>query len=173
MLSAKKLFLSALILSIFGLSSLAPVSQASNYSDQMVGEMITATNLERTALGLEPLKVDATLNQVAELKVQDMVKNGYFAHISPAGVSPWHWFAVAGYDYRYAGENLAVNFTDYKNILPSWMKSPSHKANIVDPHYTAVGMATMEGVYKGKTVVFVAQEFGKPQLVNSVDKSAN
>lgn len=75
--------------------------------------------------------------------------------------------------FWHAGENLAVNFTDYKNIPPSWMKSPSHKANIVDPNYTAVGMATMEGVYKGKTVVFVAQEFGKPQLVNSVDKSAN
>ncbi len=129
----------------------------------MVEEIVLATNTERATLGLSQLKVNSVLNKVAELKVQDMVKNGYFAHVSPTGISPWSWFSLAGYDYRYAGENLAVNFKDYKNIVPSWMKSPSHKANIVDAHYTEIGIAIMEGIYKGKTVVFVTQEFGKPQ----------
>ncbi len=163
MLSTKKLFLGVLVLSLIGSFSLSSTARAINYSSGMLEEIVLATNTERIALGLKPLKVNLTLNKVAELKVQDMVKNSYFAHVSPTGVSPWHWFVVAGYDYRYAGENLAVNFKNYQNILPSWMKSPSHRANIVDPHYTEIGMATMEGVYNGKTVVFVAQEFGKPQ----------
>jgi len=163
MLSKKQLFLSVCILSLIGSFVCGLNTKAINYSSEMAGEMITATNTERIALGLKPLVVNITLNKVAELKVQDMVKNGYFAHVSPTGVTPWSFFKTAGYDYRYAGENLAVNFKNYQNILPAWMKSPSHKANIADPHYTEIGMATMEGIYNGKTVVFVAQEFGKPQ----------
>ena len=163
MLSKKQLLLSVCILTLIGSFAFGLNTKAVNYSSEVTEEMITATNAERIALGLKPLVVNVTLNEVAELKVQDMVKNGYFAHVSPTGVTPWSFFKIAGYNYRYAGENLAANFKNYQNILPAWMKSPSHKSNIVDPHYTEIGMATMEGTYQGKTVVFVAQEFGKPQ----------
>ena len=49
------------------------------------------------------------LQEAAEKKAQDMIENNYFAHTSPQGKTPWHWVEESGYDYRYAGENLAIN----------------------------------------------------------------
>jgi hypothetical protein len=45
------------------------------------------------------------------------------------------------------------------------MHSPAHRANIMNGNYTEIGIATAHGVYKGREVVFVVQEFGRPSLV--------
>src|SRR6185436_7850636 len=101
-----------------------------------------------------------TLNKAAMAKAQDMVKNGYFAHESPQGISPWYWFKQAGYVYKYAGENLAVGFVDSKTVYDAWFNSPSHKANLLNKNYTQVGTAIVSG-FDGNSIV-VVQEFGRP-----------
>jgi hypothetical protein len=91
-----------------------------------------------------------------------MAANEYFAHYSPDGVSPWHWFNRAGYVYAHAGENLAIHFTDSTEVVEAWMKSPAHRANIVDSKYTEIGVGTAKGTYEGYDTVFVVQLFGTP-----------
>jgi hypothetical protein len=89
-----------------------------------------------------------------------MAEREYFAHYSPDGVSPWHWFDKAGYDYLHAGENLAVHFTESDAVVDAWMDSPTHRANIMNGLYTEIGVGTARGEYKGYPTLFVVQLFG-------------
>ena len=128
--------------------------------------LIDQTNGERSMEHIGILTPSAKLEEVAKLKAEDMATNGYFAHISPDGKrDSWYWFKKVGYDYAAAGENLAVNFTDSKDVTEAWMHSPSHRANILGENYTEIGIATARGLYKGKEAIFVVQMFGRPSFI--------
>ncbi len=123
------------------------------------------TNDQRTANNASPLAENALLKAAAEQKAKDMATRGYFAHNTPEGYLPWYWLQKVGYQYDHAGENLAVNFTDSKDVVDAWMKSPTHRENIVKPIYTETGIGLASGVYEGRPAIFVAQFFGTPKAV--------
>ncbi len=125
--------------------------------------LVDLTNKDRIDAGYPGLSVSPVLEKAAAMKANDMVSKGYFAHTSPEGLTPWTWFDQAGYKYLYAGENLAVGFDDSEAVNEGWLNSPTHKANIINSHFTEVGIATAEGFYKGKKTTFVVQLFGAPQ----------
>lgn len=134
-------------------------------SDWLVGSVLPAvvvdlTNRERSSASLSPLQRSSVLDEAARLKAEDMAANSYFAHYSPTGVSPWHWFALANYPFVHAGENLAVHFNDSGKVVDAWMKSPKHKENIVNGKYQEIGVGTARGTYDGHDTVFVVQLFG-------------
>lgn len=120
------------------------------------------TNEERQSQNLATLTTNPTLSKAAEMKAEDMATKGYFAHTSPEGKTPWYWLDLVGYKYQYAGENLAIDFTDSKDVTNAWMNSPSHRANIVKDKYTEVGTGMATGIYEGKETVFVAQVYANP-----------
>lgn len=124
--------------------------------------LASLTNEERQAQNLNTLDINPILNKAAEMKATDMATKGYFAHTSPEGKTPWYWLEQVGYDYQYAGENLAINFTDSKDVTVAWMASPTHRANIVKGNYTEVGTGIATGLYEGKETVFVAQVYANP-----------
>ena len=126
-------------------------------------KVISQTNAKRVALGLPPLKESRLLDQAAYLKAQDMFKKQYWAHVSPEGVEPWSFFKQAGYEYRYAGENLAKDFATTENMILAWMKSPKHRENIANPHYTQIGVAVKNGILDGVETTLVVQLFGAPR----------
>jgi hypothetical protein len=133
-------------------------------SDWMVSSILPAvivdlTNEKRTHESLTALRHNELLDRAAQLKAEDMAQNGYFAHYSPTGVTPWHWFDAVGYNYVNAGENLAVRFTDSSDVIEGWMNSPTHRANIMDGKYTEIGVGTARGEYKGTPTIFVVQLF--------------
>ena len=117
-------------------------------------------NLDRQNFSLSNLTVNPLLQKAAELKAEDMVSKGYFAHVSPDGKKPWYWFSQAGYNFVYAGENLAINFTDSSAVNDAWMNSPDHRQNILNPHYTEIGVAVVNGFYNGAETTFVVEMFG-------------
>lgn len=127
--------------------------------------LVEQTNDERKVENLGSLTVNEKLIQAAQMKADDMATRGYFSHIAPDGKNPWYWFKQVGYNYAAAGENLAVNFTDSKDVTEAWMHSPSHRSNIMGENYTEIGIATAHGTYKGKDAIFVVQMFGRPSLV--------
>ena len=124
--------------------------------------LVQLTNQDRTALGMKPLSISPVLEQAAKLKAQDMVANNYFAHTSPTGSTPWYWFGKAGYKFLYAGENLAVNFSESSDVQNAWLNSPTHRANVLNPNFTEIGIATAQGQYKGNQTLFVVELFGMP-----------
>ena len=127
--------------------------------------LVDETNQSRIDKQLSRLTPNPLLEKAAQLKANDMAAKGYFAHDTPDGKTPWYWFDQAGYNYAAAGENLAVNFTDSKDVTDAWLASPAHRANIMNGNYSEIGIATAEGIYKGKAVIFVVEEFGRPSLI--------
>lgn len=124
--------------------------------------LVDLANDDREDEGFPALSISPVLEEAAQLKANDMAEKGYFAHTSPEGLAPWYWLDEAGYRYFAAGENLAVNFSDSKNVEEAWMDSPSHRANILSNNFTEIGIATARGEYKGRETVFVVQMFGRP-----------
>jgi len=90
-----------------------------------------------------------------------MAANSYFAHTSPSGVTPWDWFEKVGYQFSYAGENLAVDFSNSQDVTNAWMNSPEHRSNIMNSNFTQIGMATAQGTLNGQPATFVAEEFAR------------
>jgi uncharacterized protein YkwD len=125
-------------------------------------DLLNVTNQERQKAGLSSLVSDAQLSKAAFMKAQDMFKNQYWAHTSPDGVTPWQWFGKAGYNYAYAGENLAKDFGSASAVMTAWMSSPEHRANILSNHYTQVGFAVVDGTLNGSPTVLVVALYGEP-----------
>ncbi|MEI6494922.1 MAG: CAP domain-containing protein, partial [bacterium] len=126
------------------------------------GSLVDLANADRAAERMTPLKQNRLLSRAAQLKAEDMARRGYFSHKSPEGLDPWVWFKKVGYNFLYAGENLAVNFYDSSDVQRAWMNSPTHRENILKNEYTEIGIGIAKGFYNGRETVFVVQFFGKP-----------
>ena len=105
-----------------------------------IDNLVTLTNSERATYQETPLVEDARLDKSARVKACDLYHNHYFSHTDKQGRLPWHLFIESGYIYKAAGENLAINFTSDGDLINAWMASPTHKANIINPKYTEIGI---------------------------------
>lgn len=124
-------------------------------------DLLLLTNEDRSHAGLPVLQLNSQLSQAAEAKAQDMFAKDYWAHFAPDGTSPWDFIHAAGYNYVYAGENLARGFTTAQDTENAWLNSPEHRANIMSTHYTDVGFAVERGRLPGDAdTVLVVEMFG-------------
>jgi hypothetical protein len=151
--------------SVFVFDLVARQSAFTFLSAVLPGEVIALTNTERAQNNAGALAENPLLTQAAQAKAEDMAAKGYFAHVGPDGTEPWVWIRSAGYTYQYAGENLAVKFTDSREVVSAWMASPTHRANIVKPQYTEIGIGIAEGSFRGEPATFIVQYFGTPRGV--------
>jgi hypothetical protein len=141
------------------------------FADITKAALVSLTNSEREALGVQPLKENSELDRAALLKAQDILANDYFSHYSPTGTSPWYWFGQAGYNYDFAGENLAIGFLDSEEVSQAWMLSPSHRANVLSSNYEEIGIAVVKGEFQGGETTVVVQLFGSPKTVRAPVKA--
>jgi uncharacterized protein YkwD len=109
-------------------------------------------NRERASHGAPPLADDAPLDVVASAHSREMVERDYFDHVSPSGLTAAERILSAGdgstvglpgrgHRFRLA-ENIATaggRLATPANIVASWMRSPAHRANILDPGLRASG----------------------------------
>ncbi len=162
--NTRKIIILVLLLEAF--TFLLPTLSHINVTGQMAAVLPSVlanlTNSERESQNKSILVVNPLLNQAAEMKAKDMAQNGYFAHTSPEGKTPWYWLHLVGYEYQYAGENLAINFNDSEDVTKAWIASPTHEANLVKENYTEVGTGIASGIYEGKDTIFVAQVYANP-----------
>ncbi|KKR10479.1 MAG: hypothetical protein UT37_C0001G0034 [Parcubacteria group bacterium GW2011_GWA2_39_18] len=126
------------------------------------GSLVKLTNEARGENGLLDLSWNESLAKAAQLKAEDMLSKNYFAHDSPQGTAPWYWIQKAGYKYHFAGENLAMNFTGSQSVSDAWLKSPSHRANILNSNYSEIGIAVKSGKINGKETTVVVEFFASP-----------
>jgi len=132
-----------------------PTVTPAGQSEITVYDLLTQINAVRIKAGAAPLSLNEKLNTSAGFKAADMITNNYWAHTSPAGVEPWHWFTAAGYPYRFAGEVLAMNYDDAAAVVSAWLASPSHRADILNPAFREVGFAVAHGRLNGADVVLI------------------
>ncbi len=119
-------------------------------------EVVTLVNAERTKRGLKPLAIDSKLCEIARLKSQDMITNKYFSHQSPTYGSPFDMMKKFGVSYRTAGENIAAGYSTAQAVFDGWMNSSGHRANILNPAYTKIGVGLAKGGNYGS---YWTQEF--------------
>lgn len=125
--------------------------------------ILELSNQDRIKLGLAPLHFDARLQKAAAAKAQDILKNDYFAHISPTGALPWDFVRNAGFNYSFAGENLAINYTSPYELVNDFLASPSHRENLLSPFFSDIGIAVISGNYNGAPATITVQIFGTPR----------
>ncbi len=123
-------------------------------------EVITLTNQKRAESGLASLTYSQSLTNAARAKGEHMLAYDYWAHIAPDGTEPWKFFTDSGYSYKYAGENLARDFSNPESAVNAWMASPTHKENLLSPKYSEIGIAVVEGDLSGVDTTIIVQLFG-------------
>ncbi|MER6157021.1 CAP domain-containing protein [Streptomyces sp. NPDC001868] len=120
-------------------------------------EVIALTNTERAGAGLPPLSPDPHLTVAAQAHSADMVARAFYAHTSPDGGEPWHRAAAAGSTRRSIGENIACGQRSAAEVVRGWMNSPGHRANILKPGFTHIGIGFVGG---GAAGTYWTQLFG-------------
>lgn len=129
--------------------------------------VIELTNKEREKKGLPPVTENEALDKAAEAKAANMFSENYWAHFAPSGKTPWDFILGAGYNFTYAGENLAKNFYKSDDVVEAWMASKTHRDNLLNPNYRDIGIAVVEGMLNGQKTTLVIQEFGTTENVAS------
>ncbi|MFF5979050.1 CAP domain-containing protein [Streptomyces olindensis] len=115
------------------------------------------TNRERARAGLPPLAVDPLLTAAAQAHSADMVARAFYAHTAPDGSRPWDRAAAAGSTRRSIGENIACGQRSPAEVVEGWMNSPGHRANILKPGFTHIGIGFAGG---GRAGTYWTQLFG-------------
>jgi uncharacterized protein YkwD len=130
---------------------------------------ICLLNAERTERGLRPLKVNRRLARAATGHAGDMVRRDYFSHDSLSGASFVTRIRRTGYlsgrRAWFVGENLAWGSGDRSSpsaIVDAWMKSPGHRANILQRRFREIGLGLVTGapVHAPAPAATYATDFG-------------
>lgn len=128
--------------------------------DALVAEIIRSVNGEREKLGLAPLTRSAELCRLADQHAERMIAGDFFSHTDPfSGANLAARARKRGYAFFKVGENLGAIQRDPADVMKDWMESPSHRANILDPDFTEIGVSVRDGGRYGR---YWVQEFGRP-----------
>jgi hypothetical protein len=135
--------------------------------DAQRAAIIEETNKIRIKLGEEALDQNVQLHDSASLKAMDMKQFSYFGHESPSGDRVGDIVKMSGYEFLYAGENLAIGYGTADHVVEAWRKSATHYANLVYPFFVDIGIGASVGVKDGVPVPYFVQHFGTPKSANS------
>jgi uncharacterized protein YkwD len=114
--------------------------------------VLCLVNRERTRRGEASLRLNGRLGRAAQQHSESMASGGYVSHFGPRGQSPLARIRATGYLARHGsfaiGENIAwgtLGLSTPRAIVAAWMRSPEHRANILDARFraSAVGVAVL------------------------------
>jgi hypothetical protein len=106
-------------------------------------QIFQLTNQARAENGLGQLTWDASLAYAAKAHVELMVKNQILAHQYPGEADLTTRAGQAGAHFQAIAENIAQG-PSAEAVAREWMKSAPHRANILDPKMTSLGVAAIE-----------------------------
>jgi uncharacterized protein YkwD len=131
---------------VFALSLLTPTAFAARRTSGELN-LLQAMNAARSAHGLRPFHLDGTLRTAARSHSISMLRGNYFAHGNfGARMAEFHVRGPA------AGENLAWGSGTYgtaQTIVQEWLASPEHRANLLRPGFSRIGIGIVHGSFQG------------------------
>ena len=137
--------------------------------DEMASEVIRLTNIERVKAGLSPLQHHAGLQRAAMVRAEEITRK--FSHTRPDGTDS----STALYENGVScscGENIAAGQKTPEAVVRAWMNSPGHKAAILDPDATHIGVGVCKSPITGQWLW--VQDFSyNPDAKGSVIFDAN
>lgn len=133
-------------------------SQQPSVNKSIEQQVLDLVNKERTANGLNALTLNVEVSKVAQMKSEDMRDKNYFSHTSPTYGSPFEMLKKFNVKYTYAGENIAKGQKTPEAVVNAWMNSEGHRANILNPNYTQMGIGyALKGSTPYWTQMFIKQ----------------
>jgi uncharacterized protein YkwD len=128
-------------------AALAGPATVSSQTASTAAGVLQAVNASRAAHGLGRLRLDAALGRAARSHSLDMLRRNYFSH------GDFHGRMVA---FRIrggvAGENLAWGsgwYGEARTIIAEWLASPEHRANLLRPGFSRIGIGLARGTFQG------------------------
>lgn len=115
-------------------------------------------NAERVKTGLAALTFDPELAAVALKHSEDMRANDFVAHVSPASGTSEERLLRAGIITDRAAENVGKGY-DPDEIHEGFMNSPGHRAAILHPDMTHVGIGVAQKKELDQTTYLVTELF--------------
>lgn len=124
-------------------------------------EVLRLVNIERANVGVAPLVLDEALCNAANMRAIEMDCTGVFGHKRPNDNSCFEVYDICNVEWQSAcGENIAGGQATPEEVMKSWLGSAGHKANILSPEYTKMGLGySNSGCGAGSYSHYWAQEF--------------
>lgn len=123
-------------------------------------EVLRLVNIERANAGVAPLVLDEALCNAANMRAIEMDCTGVFGHKRPNDHSCFEVYDICNVEWWNAcGENIAAGQATPEDVMKSWLGSSGHKANILSPEYTKMGLGYSVGLSNGQYRGYWAQEF--------------
>lgn len=116
----------------------APATTVLNgyYCPDFETEVVRLVNIEREAIGVGPVTMNASLRSSAAVRAIEIIEK--FSHERPDGT---RWVTAIKINYACAGENLAAGQRTPANVVNAWMNSEGHRKNLLNPKYSEIGVA--------------------------------
>lgn len=103
-------------------------------------ELLDTINTERERQGFVPLAVDPLLQQASRIRVHESIVR--FSHNRPDTTAWKTVFDQMGIHAQERAENLAQDAESPREAFYAWMKSKSHRENMLNPDYTHIGLSS-------------------------------
>lgn len=142
----RRTHIALLFTTFFLLVGAAPATAASLTTAET--SLLAEINRTRAAHGLVPLRTDWKLQRAARAHSADMIRRGYFGH--GAFAQRLKRFGVRA---PRTGENLAWaagSRSEARSVVGMWLRSPSHRANLLRPGFRRIGVAAPRGTFSGR-----------------------
>jgi uncharacterized protein YkwD len=123
--------------------------------------IVDLTNYVRAQNQVPPLNESPALMEGAQLHSQDMARLDQMLHDIPGvGLSSLpDRAAYVHYSYQLLGENIAYNQADAASAVASWMNSPPHRENMLNPSFTDIGVGL---AWNSRGEPYYTMMLGKP-----------
>ncbi|WP_369716905.1 CAP domain-containing protein [Leptotrichia sp. HSP-536] len=122
-------------------------------------EVVRLVNIERRKRGIASLSVSNELSKATAIRADEISRK--YSHTRPDGSSYLTVLKTAGYMHSYVGENIAAGQKSPEEVMNAWMNSSGHRANILNPNYTEMGVGF---TYATNSIygTYWVQLFGRP-----------
>ena len=140
----------AVVAAVLFVGLVAPVqAQAASHAEQV----LALVNAERKKVGLKPLALSQRCQAQADKRAKEICQRGRFNHKGAFN-------GLRGYGWM--GENIAKGYRSPDAVIRGWMHSKGHRANILSPRFTHLGVGVCRGCW--------VQTFGggRPKIVRRI-----
>ncbi|MEU3449147.1 CAP domain-containing protein [Streptomyces thermolilacinus] len=120
--------------------SRATQSGGSGGGGDHISRVIELANAERAKAGCPALRANSLLQKAAQGHADDMAARDYYEHDTPEGLSAGDRIEAAGYRWSTWAENIHRGPGDPATAVRDWMKSPGHRANILNCAFRDIGV---------------------------------
>jgi uncharacterized protein YkwD len=110
------------------------------FNQTFEARVLELINQERARQALPALKAQSQLAAAARAHSAEMACNNYFSHTGLNGSTVASRIGQQGYSWSRVGENIAGGSSTPEAVVQQWMNSAPHKANILSPNFTDVGV---------------------------------